>query len=60
MINLAALLNALWFKGVIGEAMVNLAARLFLDKNEYHLIKSVSIAGEGSFKQLNNSCLAPT
>jgi len=27
---IAALLKSAWFKGVMGEAMVNLAARLFL------------------------------
>ena len=30
---IAALLKSTWFKGVMGEVMVNLAARLFLDKN---------------------------
>ncbi|MFQ5582436.1 MAG: hypothetical protein ACE5F3_07435 [Mariprofundaceae bacterium] len=40
---IAALLKSAWFKGVMGEAMVNLAARLFLDKNDYHLIKNITI-----------------
>jgi len=39
----AALFKSAWFKGFIGEAMVNMAVRLFLDKNEYHLIKNVTI-----------------
>jgi len=43
---LAALFKSAWFKGLIGEALVNLAARLFLDKNEYHLIKNVTIPTE--------------
>ncbi len=28
----AALFKSAWFKGLMGEAMVNLVARLFLDK----------------------------
>jgi len=45
---LAALFKSAWFKGVMGEAIVNLAARLFLNKNDYHLIKNVTIpTGDG-------------
>jgi hypothetical protein len=40
---LAALFKSAWFKGFIGEVMVNMAARLFLNKNDYHLIKDVTI-----------------
>jgi len=43
---LAALFKSPWFKGFIGEAMVNLSARLFLNKNDYHLIKNVTIPTE--------------
>jgi len=43
---LAALLKSAWFKGFIGESLVNLSARLFLDKNDYHLIKNVTIPTE--------------
>jgi len=46
LIILAALFKSAWFKGVIGEVMVNLSARLFLDKNDYHLIKNVTIPTE--------------
>jgi len=42
-----------WFKGFIGEVMVNMAARLFLDKNEYHLIKNVTIQNEDGTTQIN-------
>lgn len=46
---LAALFNSAWFKGVMGEALVNLSARLFLDKNKYHLIRNVTIpTGDGT------------
>ncbi|WP_411368992.1 NERD domain-containing protein [Pseudidiomarina salilacus] len=38
-----------WFKGKLGEALVNLAAKLRLDKSTYHLIKDVTLrAGDGT------------
>ena len=38
-----------WFKGKLGEALVNLAAKLRLDKNTYHLIKDVTLpSGDGT------------
>jgi len=36
------LFRSAWFKGVMGEAMVNLAARLFLNKHDYHLIRNIT------------------
>ena len=39
---LIGLLKSPWFKGMMGEAMVNLGARLFLDNNDYLLIRNVS------------------
>jgi hypothetical protein len=47
---LATLFKSPWFKGFIGETLVNLAARLFLNKNDYHLIKNVTIPAEGEIK----------
>jgi hypothetical protein len=41
-----ALFKSAWFKGFIGEVMVNMAARLFLNKNDCHLIKNVTIPTE--------------
>ena len=43
---LIAIFKSPWFKGFIGEVMVNMAARLFLDKTKYHLIKNVTIPTE--------------
>jgi len=40
---LAVLFKSPWFKGFIGEVMVNMVARLLLNKNDYHLIKNVTI-----------------
>jgi len=51
---LAALFKSPWFKGFIGEVMVNLAARLFLDKNDYHLIKNVTIPTEDGTTQIDH------
>jgi hypothetical protein len=46
---IAVLFQSAWFKGFIGEAMVNMAARLFLNKKDYHRIKNVTIpSGDGS------------
>ena len=43
---LIAIFKSPWFKGVMGEFMVNMAARLLLDKTKYHLIKNVTIPTE--------------
>ena len=40
---LAAVFKSSWFKGVMGELIVNIAAMLMLDRNEYHLIKNVTL-----------------
>lgn len=45
---LAALLKSVWFKGVLGEFIVNVSTKLMLDKNEYHLIKNVTLPTEDS------------
>jgi hypothetical protein len=51
---LAALLKSPWFKGVFGEAQVNLAATLFLNKNDYHLIKNVTLPTEDGTTQIDH------
>ena len=38
----------------MGEAIVNLSARLFLDKSEYHLIKNVTIPTEDGTTQIDH------
>jgi len=42
----AGIVKTPWFKGKAGEFLVNLSARLFLDKNRYHLIKNVTLPTE--------------
>ena len=38
-----ATINSAWFKGLAGEFLVNLSSKLLLNKNQYHLIKNVTI-----------------
>ncbi|MCX7126937.1 NERD domain-containing protein [Aeromonas sp.] len=40
---LATLIKTPRFKGMIGEAFINLGIRLFLDQREYHLLKNVTL-----------------
>ncbi|NWF38466.1 nuclease [Mariprofundus sp. NF] len=54
LIALIALFKSPWFKGFIGEVMVNLAARFFLNKNDYHLIKNVTIPIFGGTTQIDH------
>lgn len=49
-----ALLRSPWFKGVFGEFQVNLAAKLFLDKETYHLIKNVTLPTEDGTTQIDH------
>jgi len=51
---LIALFKSPWFKGVFGEAQVNLAAKLFLNKNDYHLIKNVTLPTEEGTTQIDH------
>ncbi|MBW3780485.1 nuclease [Aeromonas veronii] len=40
---IATLIKTPRFKGMVGEAFINLGIRLFLDKREYHLLKNVTL-----------------
>ncbi|WP_421228788.1 NERD domain-containing protein [Aeromonas enteropelogenes] len=40
---IATLIKTPWFKGMIGEGLLNLGIRLFLDKRVYHLLKDVTL-----------------
>ncbi len=51
---LATLFKSSWFKGVMGEFVVNVAAKLMLDKNEYHLIKNVTLPTEDGTTQIDH------
>jgi len=51
---IVTLLKSAWFKGVFGEFIVNLSAKLFLDKEKYHLIKNVTLPTEGGSTQIDH------
>lgn len=51
---LAGILKSPWFKGVAGEFIVNLSAKLLLDKEKYHLIKNVTLPTEGGSTQIDH------
>ncbi|AGS40631.1 MAG: putative RNA-binding Zn-ribbon protein involved in translation (DUF1610 family) [Cycloclasticus pugetii] len=43
-----------WFKGVAGEFIVNVGAKIFLNKEEYHLIKNVTLPTEDGSTQIDH------
>lgn len=43
-----------FFKGFIGEAIINITSTLFLDKNKYHLIKNVTLPTEDGTTQIDH------
>ncbi|MHB8091353.1 MAG: nuclease-related domain-containing protein [Syntrophales bacterium] len=51
---LAAILKSPWFKGVAGEFMVNISAKLMLNNDEYHLIKNVTLPTEDGTTQIDH------
>lgn len=51
---LLALFKTSWFKGIFGEFQVNLAAKLFLNKDNYHLIKNVTLQTEDGTTQIDH------
>jgi predicted RNA-binding Zn-ribbon protein involved in translation (DUF1610 family) len=51
---LAAILKSPWFKGVAGEFIVNILAKMMLNKNEYHLMKNVTLLTEDGTTQIDH------
>lgn len=51
---LGAIAKMPWFKGMIGEFIVNLSAKLLLDKQKYHLIKNVTLPTEDGTTQIDH------
>lgn len=51
---LIGILKSPWFKGVAGEFIVNLSAKLLLDKNEYRLIKNVTLPTDDGTTQIDH------
>lgn len=48
------ILKTSWFKGVFGEFIVNISAKLLLDKTQYHLIKNVTLPTEDGTTQIDH------
>lgn len=59
LIILANVLKSPWFKGWMGECLVNVFARLFLDKNTYHLIRNVTLPTEDGTTQIDHIIVSP-
>lgn len=51
---LAGVFQSPWFKGIVGEFIVNLSAKLLLDKERYHLIKNVTLRTEDGSTQIDH------
>ncbi|GAB4354160.1 MAG: hypothetical protein Kow0073_10640 [Immundisolibacter sp.] len=51
---LAGILKSSWFKGVVGEFIVNLSAKFLLDKEKYHLVKNVTLPTEDGSIQIDH------
>jgi len=51
---LAVLLKSAWFKGLFGEFIVNVLAQLMLNKNEYQLLKNVTLPTEDGSTQIDH------
>lgn len=49
-----AIFRSAWFKGLVGEFIVNVAAGLFLDKGKYHLVKNVTLPTEDGTTQIDH------
>ena len=51
---IAGVLRSPWFKGVVGEFVVNLSSNFLLDKEKYHLIKNVTLPTENGSTQIDH------
>lgn len=51
---LVAVVKTPWFKGILGEFIINLSAKLCLDKGQYHLIKNVTLPTEDGSTQIDH------
>lgn len=50
----AAVIKSAWFKGVLGELLVNFLLNKFLDKRQYTLIKNVTLPTEDGTTQIDH------
>ncbi|MFL1455023.1 nuclease-related domain-containing protein [Marinobacter sp. GN3S48] len=52
---LLAILRSPWFKGHLVEFVVNASARLFVDKDRYHLVKNLTLPAESGATQFHRT-----
>ncbi len=50
----AGTLKSPWFKGLFGEFIVNISSKWLLDKNEYHLIRNVTLPTPDGTTQIDH------
>ena len=50
----AVIIKSAWFKGVLGEWQVNLLIKFFLGKDNYHLIKNVTLLTDDGTTQIDH------
>ena len=48
------LIKSPWFKGIIGEAIVNFSSKMSLNKDEYHLLKNVTLPTRDGTTQIDH------
>lgn len=51
---LLVVLKSAWFKGIAGEFLVNLSAKIILDSKEYHLLKNVILPTDDGTTQIDH------
>ena len=51
---LVTIVKSPWFKGLMGEFIVNLSVKWILDKTKYHLIKNVTLPTEDGTTQIDH------
>jgi len=51
---LVAIFKSSWFKGIVGEFIVNSSTELELDEDEYHLIKNVTLPTKDGTTQIDH------
>lgn len=51
---LIGILKSPWFKGLTGAFIVNVLAKLMLDKNDYHIIKNITLPIENGTTQIDH------
>jgi len=49
-----AIIKSVWFKGIIGEAKINFSTKRSLNKDEYHLIKNVTLPAKNGTTQIDH------